>query len=120
MKLLQARDNEIGTLKSARRHFSRTRCHPSPAIHPNLLPFDWEREQPSLRERAERTQPTRYASLRPTMRRSRSLRQSRPTRLTPIGAWHHVMGQMLSMALARSVYNHAPDALAFMHQVEPL
>src|SRR6476660_555390 len=27
---------------------------------------------------------------------------------------------MFSMALARSVHNHAPDALAFVHQVEPL
>src|SRR5262249_22162387 len=63
-------------------------------------------------------QPTRCATLRPTMRRSRSLRQSRPTRLTSIGAWHRVIGRMYSMAMTRSVYNDAPDTFAFVHQVE--
>src|SRR5262249_54302490 len=52
------------------------------------------------------------------MRRSRSLQQSRPTRLTSIGAWHCVIGRTFSMAMTRSVYNHAPDALAFVHQLE--
>src|SRR6266403_2089508 len=65
-------------------------------------------------------QPIRYASLRPTTRGSQSLRRSRPTRLTSIGAWQRVIGRMFSMALARSVYDDAPDAFAFVHQVEPL
>src|SRR5262245_64534106 len=63
-------------------------------------------------------QPTRCVTLRPTMRRSRSLRQSGPTRLTSIGVWHRVIGRMFSMAMTRSVYNDAPDAFAFVHQVE--
>src|ERR1700747_2611541 len=117
MRPLQARDNEIGTLKSARRHFSRTRCYPNPGIHPDLLPFDWEREQPLLRERAERMQPNRYASC---------ANHAQIEELTavqtdaPLGAWHRVIGRMFSMAPARSVYDDAPDALAFVHQVEPL
>src|SRR5262249_52472646 len=65
-------------------------------------------------------QPTRCATLRPTTRRSRSLRESRPTRLTSIGAWHRVNGRMFSMTMTRSVYNDAPDAFAFVHQVESL
>src|SRR5919108_5006207 len=65
-------------------------------------------------------QPTRCAILRLTMRRSRSLRQSRPPRLTSIGAWHRTIGRMCSMAMTRSVHNDAPDAFAFVHQVESL
>src|SRR5262249_26011353 len=65
-------------------------------------------------------QPIRYASLRLTTRGSHSLRQSRPTRLTSIGACHRGIGRMFSKALARSVYNDAPDAVAFVHQVEAL
>src|SRR5256714_1501004 len=65
-------------------------------------------------------QPTRYASLRPTTHGSQSLRRCRPTRPTGICAWQRVIGRMFSMALARSVYDDAPDAFAFVHQVEPL
>src|SRR4029077_1450759 len=93
------------------------RCYPNPGIHPDLLPFDWEREQPLLRERAERMQPNRYASC---------ANHAQIEELTavqtdaPLGAWHRVIGRMFSMAPARSVYDDAPDALAFVHQVEPL
>src|SRR5215831_14382539 len=64
--------------------------------------------------------PIRYAISPPATRGSQSLRRCRPTRLTSIGAWDRVIQQTFPMALARSVYNNAPDALAFVHQVEPL
>src|SRR5438094_1405134 len=49
--------------------------------------------------------------------RSRSLA---PTRLTSIGAWAHLIERTFSMAMTRSVDDDAPDALAFVHQLEPL
>src|SRR5262245_27930975 len=54
------------------------------------------------------------------MASSPNLRRFGPTRLTSIGAWDRVVQRKLPMVLARSVENNAPDALAFVHQVEPL
>jgi hypothetical protein len=65
-------------------------------------------------------QPIRYASLRPTTRGSHSLRQSRPTRLTSIGAWHRVIGRVFSKALARSVYNDVLMLLPSCIRSKPL
>src|SRR6516164_7928048 len=64
--------------------------------------------------------PIRCATLPPTMHRSRSLRRSGPTRLTSIGVWDRVIQRAFPMALARSVHNNAPNALAFVHQLESL
>src|SRR5262245_3937117 len=65
-------------------------------------------------------QPTQCVTSLPITRGSRSSRPLGPTRLTSIGAWHCVIGRKFSMAMTRSIYNHAPDAFAFVHQVESL
>src|SRR5260370_33289706 len=65
-------------------------------------------------------QPTRCATSLPITRGSRSSRPFAPTRLTSIGAWAHLIERTFSMAMTRSVDDDAPDALAFVHQIDPL
>src|SRR2546430_10143470 len=59
-------------------------------------------------------QRTRCATSLPIMRLSRNSRTSGRIRLTSIGAWDRVIRWTFSMAMAHSVYNDAPDALAVL------
>jgi len=59
-------------------------------------------------------QRTRCATSLPIMRLSRNSRTSGRIRLTSIVAWDRVIRWTFSMAMAHSVYNDAPDALAVL------